>query len=86
MFPGAVHHLAAQTAVPAQQRGGMGSRMNGEKQLLNVATEKTCPLEDAPKAGHAKGLSYVNRHCEESLCSGHFACVGSSIWSLHWSD
>lgn len=49
MFPGAVHHLAAQTAVPAQQRGGMGSRTSGEKQLLNAATKKTSPWKMLPR-------------------------------------
>lgn len=49
MFPVAVHHLAAQTAGPAWQRGAMGSRMSGEKQLLNAATEKMSPLEEAPR-------------------------------------
>lgn len=59
-------------------------RWHGVQDERGEAAAQCCyqediPLEDAPKAGHAKGLSYVNRHCEEGLCSGHFACVGSSI-------
>lgn len=49
MFPGTAHCLAALTAVPAPQTGGTGSKVSKDKQLLNNATNKMSPLEDAPR-------------------------------------
>lgn len=55
MFPGVVHHLAAQMAVPARQRCGTGSVMSSGKQLLNAVTENMFPLEDASRLVTQRG-------------------------------